>query len=319
MQPKAKVLFLLLHSLCNIACEYCFYTTHHERRDKNRIAPEQFEALVATIEALGFRIVKLTGGDPLHSVWKHETYALIAQLKARGIGVIINTSAALLEESDLDRIVALGVDRVDISIDSHDPAVHDAQRGRHADAVFTIKGLLARGFTRVATTTVVTKQNAATLPETLAWLRSLGVKDTRIQRVFLPGEVATAHDLIARSMREASHALPAAHAHRYIALTESTYSGKPKTAGASCRMGKEYFVCDATGGISPCFHLFDTKLGNLFTDPIPELLSRLEENELTHHEVPPCMGTHCTSLFDNQNFWEDPERKSHDALSCSTA
>lgn len=310
-----KCLFLLMNSVCDIACAYCFYTTGHEKRFHKRIHPEQAKDVSGRISAVGFQTVILTGGDPLHSKLKSETYVLIKELKMCGLRVVINTSAAYLDDADLDTIIALGVDRIDVSIDSHLSGVHDAQRGRHADAVRTITGLIERGYRSIATTTVVTEANAPALVETVRWLQDLGVEDVRIQRAFLPDEARNSRELVTLGMRQAGSQLSSPHVPDYIELTERAFSNEQPLPIASCRMGKDYFVCDATGTLTPCFHRSDIVLGNLFSDPMDRLRETLKMNELTQFTLPPCFGNHCTSLFDNPRFW----RKEHETLQDSPA
>lgn len=297
-----KALFLLVNSMCDIACTYCFYTTGYEKRSRYRVHPEMAGQVAKKIASVGFDTVILTGGDPLHSRLKLETYVIIRELKNRGLKVIVNTSAARLIENDLDTIISLNVDRVDVSIDSHDAAIHDAQRGCHAGAVSSVTGLLKKGYCNVATTIVVTNINAPKLLETILWLRGLGVEDVRIQRVFLPRNTSEASSIM-RAMRDAEPYLRAPHALKYIELTGCAFEGKTVPCLAQCRMGKEYFVCNAQGILTPCFHRDDIVLGNLFKDPVDVLLGALERHDLIMHDVPPCFGSHCASLFDIPTFW----------------
>ena len=300
-----KVLFLLVNSTCDINCTNCFYTTGHEKRSRFRVQPEIAGRTAERIASVGFNTVILSGGDPLHSRFKYETYVLISELKACGLKVIINTSAVRLTEDDLDTIIGLGVDRVDISIDSHDADINNALRGRHHDTVSAITGLIERGYRNVVTTTVVTKLNAPTLMETISWLKGLGVEDVRIQRVFLPNDSTDEGGAIMQAMRDVEPSLRASHASRYIELTERAFNGQSASCGARCRMGKEYFVCNAQGTLTPCFHREDVVLGNLFEDPLDAVLQALASNELIGHDVPPCFGGHCASLFDIPNFWRE--------------
>jgi MoaA/NifB/PqqE/SkfB family radical SAM enzyme len=299
-----KCLFLLVNSSCNIACTYCFYTTGYERRLSNRIGPDMVSHVAKCVSGAGFGSVILTGGDPLHVRFKHETYALIRELKRYGLKVVVNTSAAYLDDSDFDKIEDLEVDRVDISIDSHDPVIHNAQRGCHGDAVCAILGLLRRKGQAVATTTVVTAANAPALSKTVLWLYDLGVTDVRIQRAFLPSEnEGASSEYVISSMKEAGLLMSSSHVRRYLCLTESAFSSRGPTADASCRMGKEYFVCDPSGRLTPCFHRADIALGNLFLDPTEDIQIALKKNVLTQQILPPCFGRHCVSLFDNPKFW----------------
>ena len=183
-----KSLFLLANSVCDIACTYCFYHTGHLKRSNIRIKPLDVNHVAERIIAAGFDTVILTGGEPLKSNLKHETYTLIRELKKKECKVIINTSGAYLDENDLDTIIGLGVDRVDVSIDSCVPSIHNEQRGHIDDAVWTIETLIYKGYRNISTTTVVTERSAVHLIETIELLRKIGVEDVRVQRVFLPDD-----------------------------------------------------------------------------------------------------------------------------------
>lgn len=299
-----RSLFLLVNSSCDIACKYCFYTTGYEKRVPHRILAQYAPFVAQRIADVGFDTVILTGGDPFQSRLKHETYQLIRELKKHGRRVIVNTSAALLEERDLDTIVSLTVDRVDISIDSYDPEIHNQQRGCHQDAVNAIIGLLSRGFKKVATTTVVTSLNAPTLQQTIEWLRSLGVTDIRIQRAFIPTHEHSGDDVVTQSIVEARQLLTAPHTSDYIGLSTQGQSKNVLPQHAICAMGKTYFVSTAQGVLTPCFHRSDMVLGNLFRDDPNMLCQALSGHELAIIRHPSCFGSHCISLFDNPRFWE---------------
>lgn len=98
-------LFLMVNSACDIACTYCFYTTGYEKRSRDRILPRQAGHVAKRIAEARFGTVILTGGDPLHSVHKKETYELVSALKANALRIIINTSATRLSERSLRDVV----------------------------------------------------------------------------------------------------------------------------------------------------------------------------------------------------------------------
>lgn len=304
-------LFLMVNNLCNINCAYCFYATGYQKRAASKISPDKVASFADKIEALNFDKVILTGGEPLHLKWKQETFSLIHELKNRKLSVIINTSATCLTDADLDTIIKLNVDRVDISIDSHIPKIHNAQRGRYEDTVFALKGLFSRGYRNVATTTVVTKKNASTLQDTIAWLHGLGVADIRFQEVFIPkGKMQQINtekkdNVIFNAIKKISQKNKSMHVKDYIALTEAIFNNNDPLPNAFCCMGKEYFVCSAEGDLTPCFHRPDIKLGNLFNDPVFEIITNIDNNILSKSEkLPNCFGVHCVSLFDNPRFWK---------------
>lgn len=300
-----KVLFLLVNNLCHNLCTYCFYTTGFQVRSAARITFTMIDNVAERIVAAGFKMVILTGGDPLYSKYKRETFALVESLKGKGLKVLLNTSAARFDFEDVMTINSLEVDRVDISIDSCVQQIHDAQRGNFDQAVQFIEGLKKVGYVEIATTSVVTELSAPKLLETLLWLRDLGVKDTRMQRVFIQDEDTSLCSIIPSCMKNASRHLHTPHIPQYLALTECAWGEGGVFPGATCRMGKEYFVCDSAGGLSPCFHRTDIDLGNLFFDDVSSVLKKMTTHELVSQCVPSCFGRHCVSLFDNPLYWEE--------------
>ncbi|MFA6397113.1 MAG: radical SAM protein [Sulfurimonas sp.] len=305
-----RCLFLLVNSVCNIACTYCFYTIGYEKRSSSRIHSNEANYIAKCIRQVEFKTVILTGGDPLHMRFKQDTYKLIEELKKYNLKVIVNTSAAFLNDSDLDLIVSLGVDRVDISIDSHDPIIHNAQRGRHEDAHFAISGLLSRNFKSVTTTTVVTELNASTIHETIRWLQDFGVCDIRIQHAFDPSYENRSIDALNKfNIQDVGLIHKSSHVPSYSQLMEHSSQQEAQRIGAYCQMGKEYFVCDALGNLTPCFHRGDISLGNIFRDSVEEIQSLIHSHELAQRDVPPCFGRHCVSLFDNPRFWRNDNEK----------
>ena len=300
-----RVLFLLVNGVCDICCRYCFYTLGYQKRSEKRITPSVAEICASRVADLNFRTVILTGGDPLCRRFKQETYALIKALKDHAIRVIVNTSAAGMDQEDADTLLLLGVDRVDVSIDSYDPDIHNFNRGCHAEAVYAIKKLVELRGVAVATTTVVTKENAPSLIETIVWLYSLGVQDVRIQRAFIPNEKMDDAELIQVEMRRAVDFLAKPHIQQYIDLTERMWQGQASPTFAQCLMGMKYFVCNSDGAIVPCFHCQDVILGNLFFDSLDFLEISLRKNKFANGLTPKCLGKQCVSLFDNAHFWKE--------------
>lgn len=318
-----KFLFIIVNNQCNINCSYCFYSTGYQQRSSLRIDKNKIKKIAFTIKKLKFDGVILTGGEPLHRIWKNETYSLIRELKKRKIKILLNTSATFLNDSDLDKISKLKVDRLDISIDSHVPEINDSQRGRFRDVVNAINGLILRGYKNLSTTTVVTENNASSLSETINWIHSLGISDTRIQRAFFPGKITRkkiSEKKIMDAMKKVVQKSNSLYPRAYINLTEAVFQKNTRLIDSLapnifCCMGKKYFVCDSSGNLTPCFHRPDINLGNLFNDTIPEINSRLENNALSREKkLPECFGSHCVSLFDNKNFWKKHEKKSNPPL-----
>src|SRR5688500_1134817 len=77
---------------------------------------EEIERLVRVLVSLGIRDVRLTGGEPLA---RREFPKLVAMLSAiDGIHDLAVTTNGYLLERDADALVAGGINRINVSIDS---------------------------------------------------------------------------------------------------------------------------------------------------------------------------------------------------------
>ena len=102
---------------CNFRCRYCMPAEGMEWLDRSAVLSfEEIERLVRVLVALGVRDVRLTGGEPLA---RREFPKLVAMLRAiDGIEDLALTTNGYLLERDADALVAAGIDRVNVSIDS---------------------------------------------------------------------------------------------------------------------------------------------------------------------------------------------------------
>jgi cyclic pyranopterin phosphate synthase len=102
---------------CNFRCRYCMPAEGMEWLDRGDVLSfEEIERLVRVLVRLGIRDVRLTGGEPLA---RREFPKLVVMLRAiAGIEDLSVTTNGYLLERDADALVAAGIDRVNVSIDS---------------------------------------------------------------------------------------------------------------------------------------------------------------------------------------------------------
>jgi cyclic pyranopterin phosphate synthase len=102
---------------CNFRCQYCMPAEGMPWIDREDILSfEEIERLVRLFVALGVRDVRLTGGEPLV---RREFPTLVARLAAiDGIRDLSLTTNGYLLARDAEALVAAGIHRVNVSIDS---------------------------------------------------------------------------------------------------------------------------------------------------------------------------------------------------------
>jgi cyclic pyranopterin phosphate synthase len=105
---------------CNFRCVYCRsadpenHMAHHELLEW-----DEFERLVRILVGMGIRKVRVTGGEPLV---RPGVEKFIARLKTIGVYDLSMTTNGYLLKSRVDALVAAGLDRINISLDSLDRA-----------------------------------------------------------------------------------------------------------------------------------------------------------------------------------------------------
>jgi GTP 3',8-cyclase len=102
---------------CNFRCHYCMPAEGMPWIAREEILSfEEIERLVRVLVGMGVRDVRLTGGEPLV---RREFPALVARLAAiEGIRDLSLTTNGYLLAGQAEALVAAGIDRVNVSIDS---------------------------------------------------------------------------------------------------------------------------------------------------------------------------------------------------------
>ena len=102
---------------CNFRCRYCMPAEGMKWLDRSGLLRfEEVARLVGILARLGITDVRLTGGEPLA---RRDFPKLVAMLRSiEGIRDLSMTTNGFLLERHADALVAAGIDRVNVSIDS---------------------------------------------------------------------------------------------------------------------------------------------------------------------------------------------------------
>ena len=105
---------------CNFRCVYCRSANPENHMPSDTLLTwDEYERLVRILVPMGIRKVRVTGGEPLVRAGVED---FVARLKAVGVEDVSMTTNGYLLAERCDRLVAAGMNRINISLDSLDRA-----------------------------------------------------------------------------------------------------------------------------------------------------------------------------------------------------
>jgi len=107
---------------CNFRCVYC-RSGENDIPGAERLSFDEYERLVRILVGLGIRKVRVTGGEPLVRPGVAE---FLGRLKALGVRDLSLTTNGFTLAERLDSLIASGLDRINISLDSLKPKRFEA-------------------------------------------------------------------------------------------------------------------------------------------------------------------------------------------------
>jgi len=146
---------------CNFRCEHCSIKRFQGQKDKRSLTPLDVKELARQADELGLARFVITGGEPL--VFK-DLDELVAAIDPQKFYINCDSNGWFLDDARAKHLKSIGVDRIQLSIDSMSPEEHDAFRGvkgAHARAMRAIDASLNAGL-QIFVQTVVTKQRLRT-------------------------------------------------------------------------------------------------------------------------------------------------------------
>lgn len=147
-----------LTDACNFACPYCRPEEITPEAVNNLLTVEEWMTILEAFHRLGVKAVRLTGGEPLLYPYLDQ---LLESIKDRGWfqDISMTTNASLLGMR-AKHLQDLGLDRVNISLDSLDPVLFAQAVGKEGQMEAVLAGIEAAmeaGFKSVKINTVLVR------------------------------------------------------------------------------------------------------------------------------------------------------------------
>jgi radical SAM protein with 4Fe4S-binding SPASM domain len=261
---------LALTYRCNANCAHCY---NARERNYPEMSTDAWQRAIDILWDIGIPHICFTGGE---ATLREDLPELITQACSKGqITGLLTNGRKLSDQAYVERLVDAGLDHVQITIESHDPKIHDDMvrvRGAWGDTVDGIRHSLNAGLF-VMTNTTLLEMNSPHIGETIDYLADLGVPTIGCNALIYSGrgiQVGTGipEDQLAPLLdmvrEHTSH-----YGQRLIWYTPTQYCHFDPTQmelGVKGCTAAMYNMCvEPDGGVIPCQSYYK-QLGNLLED-----------------------------------------------------
>jgi MoaA/NifB/PqqE/SkfB family radical SAM enzyme len=285
---------LMVTYRCNYNCVMCDFPqkcVERVRAEEQELDTEAFRRIIGEFARLGTPGLGFTGGEPM---LRADIYDLLACTRQHRMITHLNTNGYFIDDEAAGRLIAIGVDSVNISLDGARPETHDRIRNhsgafeRATAAVERLQRLrLKQGaFLRIKNVAVIDETNIDEVPDLIRLSRDLGADCIE----FIPRQLFTDADRIKGGVQPAddaltgkvdkmvAHVLKAAeegfgieNSPAQLRLFGSSLAGLPSPV--RCRAGYNSLLVDCYGDVFPCFPFISWRrpAGNIRNGSLVEL------------------------------------------------
>jgi len=162
--PPGPVVIWNLIRRCNLRCKHC-YSISSDVDFPGELSTEEVFSVMDNLKDFKVPVLILSGGEPL---LRPDIFEISRRAKNMGFYTGLSTNGALIDETNIDDIEAIGYDYVGISLDGIG-ATHDAFRGKEGcfDASLAAAHLCKERGLKVGLRFTMTMDNHVQLPELL--------------------------------------------------------------------------------------------------------------------------------------------------------
>ncbi|HEX7621209.1 MAG TPA: radical SAM protein [Anaerolineales bacterium] len=279
---------LALTYRCNNDCAHCYNVQHPSlsaldpqsmlagsevEGERTELSTSDWKRVLDKAWEMGIPHIIFTGGEP---TLRDDLPELVAHAEKNGQITGLNTNARRLSDPHyVEKLVAAGLDHVQITLESNDAAVHDGMvrtKGAFPQTVKGLKNALASPL-YVMTNTTMLRTNAHTISATLDFLADTGVPTVGLNALIHSGRGSVVGTGLAESeltpLLDIARQKTEARGQRLIWYTPTQYCNfDPMTLdlGVKGCTAALYNMCvEPDGGVLPCQSYYH-QLGNLLAD-----------------------------------------------------
>jgi len=172
---------------CNLNCIHCHQDSQTDSADAELSTKEVYKVLDNIIDA-GVPLLTFSGGEPLV---KKNIFKAIKYATSHGLICTLASNGKLMTKETVANLAKAGITRVEIGLDSAEPASHDTLRnepGAFERACAAIKNCAeSKAFDEIAVTATLNKMNYPQLSKIIDLAESLGATRFYLNRIIAAG------------------------------------------------------------------------------------------------------------------------------------
>jgi radical SAM protein with 4Fe4S-binding SPASM domain len=261
---------LALTYRCNNDCAHCY---NARPRNYPEISKDQWFQIIDRLWEIGIPHIVFTGGEP---TLRKDLPELITYAQQKGQVTGLNTNGRrLVDMSYMKRLVEAGLDHVQITVESHDPIIHDSMVRTKGAWQQTIAGLenALDSPVYVMTNTTMLKDNSPFMEGTLKFFASIGVPTIGLNALIHSGYGLTVGTGIKESeltpLLEQARDITDKNNQRLIWYTPTQYCNfdpmELELGVKGCTAALYNMCIEPDGGVIPCQSYYQS-LGNLVSN-----------------------------------------------------
>lgn len=251
------------HYLCNLNCQHCYEKAFRKATPKSPLTLEEKVKILRDCIDMGLLNVTFVGGE---SSIDPDIETLIKACSPWKTYIQIASNGYALTEERIRYFRALGVDKICFSIDSMDPQIHDANRGKkgsHARVLQAIEDTLKLGL--FASVQYVVYKDTTKTEDFAAMLRYAEGRNIRLQfKPAIPfGGLENQHNLAITD--EDTKTMLQLHQKNPLFLRDSD--------GDGCPALQKTVTITPYGEVQPC-NAVQVSFGNLRHEKLTDILKK---------------------------------------------
>jgi radical SAM protein with 4Fe4S-binding SPASM domain len=262
---------LALTYRCQNDCPHCY---NDRPQDFPELSTAQWKEVIDRCWEQGIPHLTFTGGEP---TLRDDLVELVQYAEDIGMVTGLQTNGRKLRDrAYLDQLLMAGLDHIQITLESFDPAIHDQMVGVEGAWAETVEGVktVIDADVYMMTNTTMTTENVGGIEETIEFAASMGVPTFGCNSLIYSGSAMAVGNGLAEGelepvlerVKEATHE----HHMRLIWYTPTQYCEFDPIGmelGVKGCTAARYNMCvESNGDVIPCQSYY-VSLGNILTDP----------------------------------------------------